>query len=434
MSRRFFILLTIVIIITGSGYVVEPFYYVGLLMTLALAVTLAYDYYLLYSGGKVSAKRTVDTRWSIGDDNVVQLNIKSSFDRPMKAEIIDELPAVFQIRDFSREIDLEPGVESVMKYEVVPKERGAYRFGHIIVLMSTKIGLAVRRFKCGEEQTVKVYPSFFSLEKYELTTIKSPHQEIGSKRHRRIGNATEFAQIKDYVSGDDYRKINWKASARRHQLMVNVYEDEKAQYVYNIIDKGRVMQQSFVGMTLLDHSINASLVLSHIAMKKDDNIGLLTFDNKMGAFLPSTHHHNQMNRILENLYNIQTEFLETDFATLNNFINKNITKRSLLILYTNFFSMDALKRQMPYLKNINRKHRLLVVFFEDNEQNEYMKTTPEYEEEYYQHVIAEKYAFDKQYMVTLLQQQGIMALLTEPKNLNVSVINKYIDIKARNLF
>lgn len=434
MSRRFFIALIIVIIITGCGYVIEPLFYLGVILAFALSALLIYDYFTLYGNGKMKATRLLDDKWSNGDYNVVKINITSSYAQPMTAEVFDELPHIFQIRDFTKTVNLQPNVKETIEYEVLPKERGEYQFGHVIVMARTRIGLAERRFQCAEEQSVKVYPSFFSLEKYELTTIRSPHHENGTKRLRRIGNATEFAQIKEYVTGDDYRKINWKASARRHQLMVNVYEDEKAQYVYNIIDKGRVMQQSFLKITLLDHSINAALALSHIATKKDDNIGLLTFDNKIGAFLPSTHSKNQMNNILEKLYNIHTEFLETDFAELSNFINKKITKRSLLILYTNFFSMDALKRQLPYLKTINKRHRLLVVFFEDNEQNEYMKTKPQNAEEYYQHVIAEKYAFDKQFMVTMLNQQGILALLTEPKNLNVSVINKYLDIKARNLF
>jgi uncharacterized protein (DUF58 family) len=279
---------------------------------------------------------------------------------------------------------------------------------------------------------VKVYPSYLQLSRYELSTLRT-NTDNGSKRIRRIGNATEFAQIKEYVPDDDYRKINWKASARRHQLMVNVYEDERAQHIYNVIDTGRVMQQTFKGMTLLDHSINASLVLSHIALKKDDNVGLATFNNKPGTFLASSHHQMQMPHILEALYGIQTDFLESDFRTLSNHILKYIKKRSLIILYTNFFSIAAVRRQLPYLKQISQHHRLLIVFFEDNEQNEYMKTDPDSVEEYYRHVVAEKYAHERKSIATLLQQNGILSVLTEPEHLTVDVLNKYIEIKTRNM-
>ena len=279
---------------------------------------------------------------------------------------------------------------------------------------------------------MKVYPSYLQLSRYELSTLRT-NTDNGSKRIRRIGNATEFAQIKEYVPDDDYRKINWKASARRHQLMVNVYEDERAQHIYNVIDTGRVMQQTFKGMTLLDHSINASLVLSHIALKKDDNVGLATFNNKPGTFLASSHHQMQMPHILEALYGIQTDFLESDFRTLSNHILKYIKKRSLIILYTNFFSIAAVRRQLPYLKQISQHHRLLIVFFEDNEQNEYMKTDPDSVEEYYRHVVAEKYAHERKSIATLLQQNGILSVLTEPEHLTVDVLNKYIEIKTRNM-
>ena len=433
MSKRFYILFAIITVVVGCGYVFAPLFIIGLIMMVALVIASTVDF-LKLRRGSVKAVRRCQPRWSNGDDNEVELILKSMFKEPVKVEVIDELPPEFQIRDFSRKVNLAAGESQSFTYQICPKERGEYHFGNVIALVSTGMGLAVRRFVCGKPTTTKVYPAFFALKSYELATIKTNNMEAGVKRIRKIGNATEFAQIKDYVPDDDYRRINWKASARRHQLMVNVYEEEKAQHVYNIIDKGRVMQQTFNHMTLLDHAVNASLALSHIAMKKDDNVGLMTFDNKPGAFLPSTRNRSQMNRILETLYNIQTDFLESDFSELNTFINKNISKRSLIILYTNFFSIDALKRQLPFLKSISRRHRLLVVFFEDSEQNEFIKGNPTNEEEFFQHVIAEKYAFDKTLILNILQRNGILSLLTEPNNLSVNVINKYLDVKTRNLF
>ncbi len=433
MSKRFYILFAIITVIVGCGYLATPLFIMGLIMMAALVIAAVIDFIKLRRG-MVKAVRECQPRWSNGDNNEVEICVKSTFSEPVSIEVIDEIPPEFQIRDFSRRMRLAAGGSQSLSYQICPKERGEYHFGNVIAIVSTNIGLALRRFVCGKQTTARVYPAFFALKSYELATIRTNNIEAGVKRIRRIGNATEFSQIKDYVPDDDYRRINWKASARRHQLMVNVYEEEKAQHVYNIIDKGRVMQQTFNHMTLLDHSVNAALALSHIAMKKDDNVGLMTFDNKSGTFLPSTHNRSQMNRILETLYNIKTDFLESDFSELNSFINKNINKRSLIILYTNFFSIDALKRQLAFLKSISQRHRLLVVLFEDSEQNEFIKTNPHTEEEFFQHVIAEKYAFDKTLILNILQRNGILALLTEPKNLSINVINKYIDIKARNMF
>ncbi len=434
MTKQFYTLFFCIVFVIGTGFAFSPLYVIGLVLLTVLAVFIAIDWFLLYRKGTLSAKRFVASRWSNGDDNEVAITIKSAYDINVHVSIIDELPFIFQIRDFVKKIDIKAHEEKQLKYKLQPKERGVYQFGNVILIVKSRINLLERRIVSASKQDVKVYPSFIKLKSYELTTLRDNHVEDGIKRMRRIGNATEFAQIKDYVPDDDYRKINWKASARRNQLMVNVYEDEKSQFVYNIIDKGRVMQQSFQDMTLLDHSINASLVVSHIAMKKGDNVGLLTFDNKPQSFLSATHHSLQMSKILETLYNINTDFLESDFAALNSYIDKKITKRSLLILYTNFFSIDALKRQLPYLTSINKRHRVLIVFFEDHEQNEYIKSKKENVEDYYRHVIAENYAYERRFMVNMLRQNGILSILTEPANLNVNIINKYIEIKSRNMF
>ena len=433
LTRRFFLLLSLSILVIACGTMWQRLFIAGCIMAGLLLVLTVVDALRLYRRkGSIEASRIVGERMSNGDDNEVNLHILSHYPFTVDAEVIDEIPFIFQIRDFSRQVRLKPDESVSIIYSLCPKERGVYGFGHILVFVSTRLGIVRRRFTCGNPQDVKVYPSYLQLSRYELSTLRT-NTDTGNKRIRRIGNATEFAQIKEYVPDDDYRKINWKASARRHQLMVNVYEDERAQHIYNVIDTGRVMQQSFKGMTLLDHSINASLVLSHIALKKDDNVGLATFNNKPGTFLSSSHHQMQMPHILEALYGIQTDFLESDFRTLSNHILKYIRKRSLIILYTNFFSIGAVRRQLPYLKQISRHHRLLIVFFEDNEQNEYMKSSPDSVEEYYRHVVAEKYAHERKSIATLLQQNGILSVLTEPEHLTVDLLNKYIEIKMRNM-
>lgn len=170
-----------------------------------------------------------------------------------------------------------------------------------------------RRFTCGTPVDIKVYPAYLMLRQYELMAVSNRLTELGIKKIRRVGHHTEFEQIKDYVKGDDYRTINWKASARRHQLMVNVYQDERSQQIFNLIDKGRVMQQAFLGMTLLDYAINAALVLSFVAMNRDDKAGLVTFNECFDTFVPASKRHGQLQNILETLYAQETTFGETDF-------------------------------------------------------------------------------------------------------------------------
>ena len=215
--------------------------------------------------------------------------------------------------------------------------------------------------------------------------------------------------------------------------MVNVYQDERSQQIYGVIDKGRVMQQAFRGMTLLDYAINASLVLSYVAMRKEDKAGLVTFDEHFDTFVPASKQPGHMQTLLEKLYSQQTTFGETDFSALCVHLNKHVNKRSFLVLYTNFASISSMNRQLAYLQQLNRQHRLLVVFFEDADLKAYIESPARDTEDYYRHVIAEKFAFEKRLIVSTLKQHGIYSLLTTPENLSIDVINKYLEMKSRQL-
>ena len=433
LTYRFYIALLLVVLLLGGGFVFAPIFMVGqgaLLLLIGVALT---DVFFLYRMRGIEARRQCAERFSNGDDNEVHIRVENLYDRPVTLEVIDEVPFIFQIRNINFRLSLQKEEGKTIEYHLRPTRRGVYSFGRIRVFARTQIGLISRRYTCGEAQDIKVYPSFLMLHRYELLAISDNLTDLGIKRIRRIGHHTEFEQIKEYVKGDDYRTINWKASARRHQLMVNVYQDERSQQIYSVIDKGRVMQQAFRGMTLLDYAINASLVLSYVAMKKEDKAGLVTFDEHFDTFVPASKQSGHLQSLLENLYCQQTTFGETDFSALCVNLNKQVNKRSLMILYTNFSNLAGMNRQLAYLRQLNRKHRLLVVFFEDADLKEYIACPAKDTEGYYRHVIAEKFAYEKRLIVSTLKQNGIYSLLTTPENLSVDVINKYLEMKSRQL-
>jgi uncharacterized protein (DUF58 family) len=300
-------------------------------------------------------------------------------------------------------------------------------------LLVLPLALLSRRFRFSSDKIVPVYPSYIQMRKYELLAISNRLTETGIKKIRRIGNNMEFELIKEYVSGDDFRTINWRATARKNLLMVNHYQDERSQQVYNLIDKGRVMKMPFDGMSLLDYAINASLVISNIAIRKSDKAGLITFQDKIGVLVPARRSNNQMGRILEVLYNQKTAYRETDFSIVHNYIRKKITQRSLLILYTNFESTHGLQRQLPYLKALAQSHLLVVIFFENTEMRSLIAEPATDLKAVYHKAIAEKFAYEKKLIVRELQKHGIQAVLTTPQNLTVDTINKYLELKARGL-
>lgn len=433
LQRRFYIVIAVVAIIMAAGVWITPLFILGQCLLVAAVVATALEALTLFAKAGVGAARYCSQRFSLGDDNEVRLRLTNRSPFDLKTEIIDELPAQFQKRDFLLRLRVPRNESVTTTYTLRPTERGDYRFGRVMVFATTPMGLVARRFVCGQPLAVKVYPSFLKLKQYLVAASSNTLTESGSKRVRRAGNNTDFEQIRDYVQGDDYRTINWKATARRTHLMVNVYQDERSQEIYCLIDKGRLMQQSFEGMTLLDYAINASLVLSYVAIRKEDKAGLITFADTFDSFVPASRQSGHMQTMQEALYAQQTVFGETDFSALCAHVNKYVSKRSLMVIYTNFMGVVSLKRQLPFLQQLNRRHRLLVVFFDDMELHDYISTPEENTESVFQHVIAEKFVYEKRLIVNMLRQYGILSLLTTPDQLTVQVINRYLEMKKQGL-
>lgn len=320
-----------------------------------------------------------------------------------------------------------------LQYKLRPTERGEYHFGKLNMYATSVFGLIARRFSFCDDAMVPTYPSFIQLRKYDLMAISNNLHQYGIKKIRRIGHTMEFEQIKEYVLGDDLRTINWKATAKSNQLMVNQFQDEKSQPVYSVIDKGRLMKMPFDGLSLLDYAINAALVISNVAIKKHDKAGTFTFSKKVENMVVAEKRTSQMNLILESLYNIKTDFFESDFGRLYGDVRRNITQRSLLLLYTNFETLDSLHRQLPYLKGMAKNHLLVVIFFKNTELNSLIENKAKTIQQVYDKVIAEKFAFEKRLIVNELKKYGIYSILTTPENLTLDTINKYLEIKARGL-
>lgn len=412
----------------------------GLLLVLTLL-----DVLLLYAptksgAGHVYGRRVMGDKLANGSDNDLAIYLDNHYRFPIKAEVIDEIPHLFQRRDVLFRADTKPGETTVIRYQLRPVKRGEYEFGALNVLVASPLGLARRRFRFDAGRVVPVYPSFLQMRQYELLAISNRLTEVGVKRIRRVGHSMEFEQIRPYVAGDDPRAINWKATARRattahaaDSLVVNHYQDERAQQVYCLIDKGRVMRMPFDGLSLLDYAINATLVVSNIALLKNDKAGLLTFSHQAGTLLPADRRSGHMRKLLEMLYRQRTKYLETDFERLYINVKTNIRQRSLLILFTNFETLNGMQRQLPYLRRMAKDHLLLVVFFENTELRAFLDAPARTPQDVYNQTIAEKFAQEKRQIVRELNRYGIHALLSAPQNLTPNTINRYLEFKSRGL-
>lgn len=434
LAPRFFLCIGLVVTAFLLAYVVPELLAVGELLVTGLVIATGIDFLLLFQAhGDVAGGRDAPERFSNGDDNGICIHLRNHYRFPLSVVVIDEIPPQFQRRDLEFNVRLAPDEEMGIHYSVRPVRRGEYHFGSLHFYASSPLRLVQRRFSLARDQMIPVYPSFLQMRRYELLAISDRLTEAGIKKIRKVGHTMEFDQIREYVRGDDIRTVNWKATARRASVMVNQYQDEKSQQVYCLIDKGRVMQMPFEEMALLDYAINASLVLSNIAILKQDRAGLLTFADHIDSFLPADRRPLQMVKISEYLYNQKTDFLETNFEALCAAVRRRIARRSLLMLFTNFETLSSLERQIPAMRRIARDHLLVAIFFENTGLRDLLNRRAESLEGIYLKTIGEKFAYEKRRIVRELERSGIRSILTTPRSLTVNTINKYLELKARRL-
>lgn len=414
------------------SYFYPAFFRIAVLILFLLGLAILTDALIVFGKRRgIVAERVIPERFSIGDMNKIIIHLHSNYLFPAKVSVIDELPVQFQERKWIRKFSIEREGSYNLEYMLRPETRGEYIFNDINVYVHAPLKLVKRRYIFPAYSMVKVYPSYIQMRRYQLLAVSNKLQEAGVKKIRRLGHSMEFEQIKEYVRGDDYRTINWKATARKEGLMVNNYTDEKSQQIYCLINKGRVMKMPFNGLTLLDYSINTSLVLSNVALVRQDKAGIITFEKNIDTFLFADKKAGQMNLVLETLYKQETDFLEADFEKLFSVIRNRVTNRSLLVLFTNFESMESLQREMAALKKMAKYHLLLVVFFENAELKSLIEGETSSLEDIYIKTIAEKIAYEKRLMVKELHKNGIPSILTTPENLTVNTINKYLELKTR---
>ncbi len=432
MTRWFFAAFVAVILLYVLAFSYPELEFVANVVLASLIGLTCIDALLVFSSREpIDITRKLNSRLNLGDENHVVLTIRNKTAQPINFSMIEGFPVEMQERATVFKGIISSDGSKDFPYIFIPKRRGEFEFGDVFVIIRSMFFLASRRIDYPLKEIVHVYPSVLQMKQYELQVFQQQKTSTGIKKIRRLGNNSEFEQIKNYVQGDELKTINWKATSRRNELMVNQYQEEKSQNIYCIIDKSRNMQMEFDGLSMLDYSINSSLVFSNIALRKGDKAGLITYSDKIGTMLAAERSGGQMRRIQEALYNQKTQYKESNFELLYNSIRRTIKSRSLLVLFTNFETEFAMRRAMPYLRKLNQKHVLMVVFFQNSELQELAFQPSKTIHEVYQSAVAERMISIKSKVARELRQNGIQTVLTLPEDLSINTINKYLELKAK---
>jgi uncharacterized protein (DUF58 family) len=411
----------------------HPLFYLAWGLLVLLSIMLGLELYQLKSVSKdIKGSRVTQEKLSLGDLQDIQYQISNTSNHAVNISLVDELPLQFQYRKEITELTLAANGEKIVEFPIFPSSRGEYHFGTLYAYLSLPtISLVQLRVPLADAQMVMVYPSILQMKKYALHVMYKAAHMYGIRKVRTIGENDEFEHIRTYQYGDNEKSINWKATSKKGELLVNQFQDSRSQNVYCIVDKGRTMEMSFHKLTLLDHAINSALVIANITLQKYDKAGLITFCNNIDTLVPAASAPTQLELILKSLYAQTPVFKESNFELLYLYIRKKITKRSIIFLYTNFENKVELERNLPFIRMVAKQHLLVVILFINTELNTKAELPPATLSEIYEQTIAQSLLNEKEDIARELNKYGIQTILTKPEDLSINVINKYLEIKAK---
>jgi uncharacterized protein (DUF58 family) len=379
----------------------------------------------------ISVRRRPPVKCSVGVSNAVTLTIEDSSARGAVVSGRETPPAGWSgQRDFGP-VELGPRGERDVALAFVPPDRGSYEFGDVGLSYTGPYGLAGRRFDASARQEVKVYPDITAVHSYALLARRGALHEIGVRAARYQGAGTEFESLREYESDDDYRDIDWKATARAGNPIVRRFEPERSQTIVLAVDAGRLMTARIDGLSKLDRAINAALLLSYLGIESGDNVGLLVFARDVQAYLPPKKGHRQFLAILEALYAVEDRLEEPDYAGALRYLATRLSRRSLVVLFTELVGTEPSRRLLGVLGSLTPRHLPLVITQRNRQIEDRAVAALQGAESAFEASVAQDILRDKDAALRHLVARGSLVLDVEPERLSVAAVNRYLEVKAR---
>ena len=383
----------------------------------------------------VSLTRTVDDKLALGAPNAVTIEVRNRTNAPLPLTIRDLPPPTFGLdRAVEGRLLLPPDPRPVrFVYHVTPPAKGDFTFGDLYFQYPGRLGLVRRQAAVAARRAIKVYPNLVETAKYELLARRGRLMQLGIRAARVRGGGSEFESLREYVPGDEYKKIDWSATARRGKLISRQYEAERSQNILLLLDTGRTMLQAVQKMAKLDYVVNTALLLAYVAAASDDKVGLMAFDAEVRAYLPPAKSKAQVYGILESLYNLEARMVETDYKAAFQNLSTRWRRRSLVVLFTDLVDPDSSAQILDAVPMISDLHRVVCVTVSDPNILQAAKSIPTDSAGVYRKAVATQVLQERRAAITVLKRRGVWTIDSPPEDLSADLINHYLDLKSRSL-
>jgi uncharacterized protein (DUF58 family) len=386
------------------------------------------------SGKLLTVSRRTQEVFSIGQPNPVTVELRSRTRRRLRVELTCELFEHASTADLPTKLTLRGRARDVVRFRVVPRRRGAFLLGDLVVRYQSPLGLWKKQVRFPAYQPVRVYPDVQSVRTWELLA-RQDRQHSLMRTTRRLGGESEFEQLRDYSPDDEFRSIDWKATARRGKLTARQYQLESNQNLMFVLDAGRLMTGETAGLSLFDHSLNATLMLAHVATRGADRVGLLSFGEDVQAFVPPSAGRKAVQKLIQASYALQPELVESDPERAFGLLNLRVRARSLVILFTQVIDERAAEELVRVTRGLSSRHLPLIVLFRDVEVHALLEGSSRAltDVDLYTRGAAAELISWRDQLIRTLKNQGALILDVDPSDLTPALINRYLDIKARHL-
>jgi len=373
-----------------------------------------------------------DNRLSLGADNIITLTIRNRQNRPVPFRIRDEPPDPFHTTARILSGTLQRRGRWRGTYTVRPLRRGDYAFGNLNLRWTGPLGLITRQDVVPAAGPVQVFPNLLDVRRYDLLLRKNRLPEIGLRHARLLGQGTEFERLREYTPDDEYRRINWKATARRRRPITTEYQTERSQNIIAVLDTGRMMQSPVAEMAKLDYAINAVLLLGYVAGGMGDKVGLMTFADQVDTYLAPRQGRRQFYHMLERLYAVEAQPVEPDYRTGLGYLGRKQRKRALIILFTDLAGGAGMESLVSNITFLARRSLPLVVTISDPDIHAVAAGRPEDSLTVYRQVAANRLLDDRRVVLEYLERQGVLTLDVPANSLSLAVIQRYLELKGQH--
>jgi len=420
-------LLPLLLALTAVPALFPGLLWLSLLLAGLLGAAAAAD--LAASHRQIEAVRRIDGPLSLGEANTVILSFRC-LGAPVALEVRDDLPLLLDPPAEWPTVALQPGAWAEASYRVTPRQRGRCSIGPLHARYRSPLGLWRRTITWPLVDEARVYPNLQAVRQYEVA-MRRGRQLEGLKRARLRGTGTEFESLREYQEGDEFRAINWPASARRGGLVTNLYQVDRSQPIMLLIDAGRLMIPQIKGLSRLDHALNAALLLATVAAERGDQVGLMLFGGEVKAFVPSRRGRGHVMAMLEAVYDAAPEQVEPDYGRMFGWFHARHRRRSLVVLFTDLMDPEINQGLIAHLSAMAARHLVLVVTLTDPAVLSLSRCLPDDSRQAYEKATALEVLAQRAETRARLQRSGVMVIDVPPESFSMAVVNQYLQIKEQ---